>query len=144
LPEKIWKPNTKQNFMDARLPKGEGLTGSLFATLTTLVAVAALARNFLPPDWIRAIRRLGNKITNYFDPFCYFTFQEFTGQSPDQNYDKVKLYLSGKGIAAARRYFVLTNIMLVYKLCPVVIVKAIHVVILVRKPTQCIVLSGYW
>lgn len=89
--------------MDGRLPKAEGLTGSLFATLTTFVAVAALARNFLPPDWIRAIRRFGNKITNYLDPFCYFTFQEFTGQSPDQNYDKVKLYLSGKGIAAARR-----------------------------------------
>ncbi|KAL0037946.1 hypothetical protein WJX79_006586 [Trebouxia sp. C0005] len=92
--------------MDGRLPKGEGLTGSFFATLTTLVAVAALARNFLPPDWIRAIRRLGNKITNYLDPFCYFTFQEFTGQSPDQNYDKVKLYLSGRGIAAARRVLV--------------------------------------
>ncbi len=95
--------------MDPRLPKGEGLTGSFFATLTTLVAVAALARNFLPPDWIRAIRRFSNKITNLLDPFCYFTFQEFTGQSPDQNYDKVKLYLSGKGIAAARRYVMLQN-----------------------------------
>ena len=89
--------------MDARLPKAEGFTGSLFATLTTLVAVAALARNFLPPDWIRAMRRFGNKITKLLDPFCYFTFSEFTGQSPDQNYEKVKLYLSGKGIASARR-----------------------------------------
>ena len=130
--------------MDARMPKGEGLTGSFFATLTTLVAVAALARNFLPPDWIRAIRRLGNKITNYLDPFCYFTFQEFTGQSPDQNYDKVKLYLSGKGIAAARRYIVVTNIMLLDKFCPVVIVQAIQVVIFVCTSSQCTVLSGYW
>ena len=89
--------------MDTRLPKGDGLTGSLFATLTTLVAVAALARNFLPPDWIRAIRRLGHKVTNLLDPFCYFTFVEFTGHTPDQNYDKVKLYLSSKGIASARR-----------------------------------------
>lgn len=89
--------------MDARLPKGDGFTGSLFATLTTFVAVAALARNFLPNDWIRAIRRFGNNITNLLDPFCYFTFNEFTGQSPDQNYDKVKLYLSEKGVAAARR-----------------------------------------
>ena len=92
--------------MDPRLPKGEGLTGTLFATLTTFVAVAALARNFLPQDWIRAIRRFSNRITNLLDPFCYLTFHEFTGQSPDQNYDKVKLYLSGKGIAAARRYVV--------------------------------------
>ena len=89
--------------MDPRLPQAEGLTGSLFATFTTVVAVAALARNFLPPDWIRAIRRFGNRVTKLLDPFCYFTFSEFTGQSPDQNYEKVKLYLSGKGIASARR-----------------------------------------
>lgn len=92
--------------MDARLPKAEGLTGTLFASLTTLVAVAALARNFLPQDWIRAIRRFSTRFTNWLDPFCYLTFHEFTGQSPDQNYDKIKLYLSGKGVAAARRILV--------------------------------------
>ena len=89
--------------MDPRLPKGDGFTGQLFATFTTFVAVAALARNFLPHDWVRAIRRFGNNITKLLDPFCYFTFNEFTGQSPDQNYDKVKLYLSDKGVASARR-----------------------------------------
>ena len=90
--------------MDARLPKGDGLTGSLFASLTTIIAVAALARNFLPHDWIRAIRRFGNNITKLLDPFCYFTFNEFAGQSPDQNYDRVKLYLSDQGVASARRW----------------------------------------
>lgn len=89
--------------MDVRMPKGDGFTGNLFATLTTVVAVAALARNFLPRDWIRAIRRFGNRITNLLDPFCYFTISEFTGQTPDQNYEKVKLYLSEKGVASARR-----------------------------------------
>ena len=89
---------------DARLPKAEGLTSNLFAILTTLVAVAALARNFLPPDWTRAVRRFGNAIVKLLDPFCYFTFSEFTGQSADQNYEKIKLYLSGKGIASARRW----------------------------------------
>ena len=83
---------------------GDGAAGNLFATLTTLLAIAALARNFLPPDWIRAIRRLGNRFTSWLDPFCYYTIQEFTGQSPDQNYEQVKQYLSGKGTANARRY----------------------------------------
>lgn len=89
--------------MESRSPKGEGLAGTLFASLTTLVAVAALARNFLPQDWIRAIRRLSTRLTNLLDPYCYLTFHEFTGQSPDQNYEQIKLYLSGKGMAAARR-----------------------------------------
>lgn len=90
--------------MDRLSKGGDGAAGNLFATLTTLLAVAALARNFLPPDWIRAIRRLGNRFTSWLDPFCYYTIQEFTGQSPDQNYEQVKQYLSGKGTASARRY----------------------------------------
>lgn len=89
--------------MDRLTKGGDGAAGNLFATLTTLLAVAALARNFLPPDWIRAIRRLGNRFTSWLDPFCYYTIQEFTGPSPDQNYEQVKQYLSGKGTANARR-----------------------------------------
>lgn len=90
--------------MDRLAKPSDSANGNVFAAFTTLLAVAALARNFLPPDWIRAIRRLGNKVTSWLDPFCYFTIQEFTGQSPDQNYEQVKLYLSGKGTAGARRF----------------------------------------
>ena len=90
--------------MDPFSKGGDAWAGNMLAAFSMLMAIAAVAARYLPVEWIRSLRSLGNRVTNMLDPFCYYTIREFTGQNPDQNYELVKQYLSGKGTANARRY----------------------------------------
>ncbi len=57
---------------------------SFWALLTTLVALAALARSLLPPGVLRFVRRLCTRVFAYLDPYSTYTVHEFAGTSPDQ------------------------------------------------------------
>ncbi|KAK9842389.1 hypothetical protein WJX84_008256 [Apatococcus fuscideae] len=79
---------------------------SFWALLTTVLAILAVARTALPTEWLRFFRRLGARLFAYLDPYSTYTFHEFAGSSPDQNYERVKTYLSGRGVQDARRVLV--------------------------------------
>ena len=90
----------------ASRPDGSGWDG-VFASITTFIAVLALAKNFLPPEWIRLVRRFCYKLTDFLNPYATFTITEFTnGSVPERIYDQVKLYLSGRGTHGASRVVV--------------------------------------
>jgi hypothetical protein len=50
-----------------------GPLGDLVAGLTTLLAILALARSVIPAAWTRAARRMLQRLTNFLDPYVYYT-----------------------------------------------------------------------
>ena len=84
---------------------GGGQWDGMFASLTTLIAVLALARNFLPQEWVRAVRRMCYKLTDYLNPYVVYHIPEFSSESSavEQVYEKARRYLSGRGTDSAHR-----------------------------------------
>ena len=78
------------------------------ATVTTVLALLALFRNFLPQELIRALHRLSRRLMAYFSSYVYFRISEFTGESSavEQVYEKAKRYLSGRGTNMAHKMVV--------------------------------------
>lgn len=90
--------------------KSEGTSHweGLIPALTTCIAVLALARQFLPQEWVRLVRRVSHRLTDYFNPFVVFVIPEFSSDSSavETSYDKAKQYLSARGTDTAHRLVV--------------------------------------
>ncbi|KAK9822037.1 hypothetical protein WJX74_002203 [Apatococcus lobatus] len=74
--------------------------------VTSALAVLALARTIVPQEWLDRAQEWFSGLLASLDPFCFFTFPEYSGASPDQHYELVKLYLGSKDIFGAKRVLV--------------------------------------
>ena len=85
-----------------------GRWDGVFATLTTVIALLALAKQFLPEEWVRLVRSFCHKLTDWLNPYTIYVIPEFSSDSSavEQTYEKAKQYLSRRGSSSAHRLVV--------------------------------------
>jgi len=86
------------------MASGSKQTQGIVATVTTALTIAALVKSLLPAEWVRESYKMLSKLGRVAEPFCFFTFHEFSGQTPDHNYDKIEVYLSDEATAQVHRW----------------------------------------
>ena len=81
-----------------------GQWDGVFGT-SALIAVLLAGKQFLPQEWVRAVRRLAFRLTNWLNPFMFYTLAEFPDQQStvSELYDRSRLYLSRLGADSAHR-----------------------------------------
>ena len=84
----------------------EGIFPLYWTYVTSALAVLALARAIVPQEWLDRVQEWFVGLLSSLDPFCSFTFPEYSGASLDQHYELVKLYLGSKDIFGAKKVLV--------------------------------------
>ncbi|KAK9810632.1 hypothetical protein WJX73_005947 [Symbiochloris irregularis] len=81
-----------------------GQWDGVFGT-SAIIAVVLAGKQFLPQEWVRAFRRLCFRLTNFLNPFMFYTIPEFPDQQStvSELYDRARLYLSNKSTDSAHR-----------------------------------------
>ena len=109
-----------------QLMGGSASLPTLWAFVTTLLALAAVAQQLMPRHWLRSAKGTVTRLLERLDPYsmyeikvgctpraCQLTpslqlevarvLQEFSGSLPDALYEHCTAYLSGKGNADVHR-----------------------------------------